>query len=386
MWMTSAQKPAFSSPDGIAIDANDNIFVGDYDNNVIREIRASDGQVITYATLVTGASGLSFDAAGNLWVAEQNVSQIQKISPDGLVTTTIAGNNGIVGTNDGTGAAARFNLPNDVQADLASGNTIVADWLNNSIRKVTPAGVVTTIAGSTVFNDPAGYVDGVGTAAQFNNPTGVISGSGGVIYVADLLNSVVRRIMPDGTVSTVAGGTGPLDTGTGDGVGTAARFIHPVDIYIDATGTGYVIDGQNNNIRKIILTGYSISGTLPAGLTFNPATGTISGTPTAPFAPTTYTVIAFNAVGYSSTTITLTDYNYWKGLTTDWATASNWSLNTVPGATDVVQIGVTPYTGTAQPTVSNSTSVGSIEFGTNNTPILTIAAGQGINSWPTVYR
>jgi trimeric autotransporter adhesin len=369
----------FDNPQGIAMDASGNLFVGDYDNDAIREITPL-GVVSTFyqgATGIFGPTGICFDNSGNLIVAAQDANQICSISPTGVLTI-IAGSPGrLVGNVNGTGAAARFNLPEDVQVD-ASGNVYVADYLNNAIRKITPAGVVSTFAGSTTTNNIGGFADGVGTAAIFNNPTGIAFNSGGVMYVADLVNNDIRRIMPDGTVKLVAG-SATQAPGLVNGTGTAALFIHPVDLYIDPTGNGYIADARNGAIRKIILTGYTISGTLPAGLNFDSTTGKISGIPTAPFTPTTYTVTAFNAVGYSSTTITLTDYNYWKGINTDWTNTSNWSLNTVPGATDVVQIGVNPYTGTAQPTVGASTSVGSIEFGPNvtgNAPVLTINSNQ----------
>ena len=368
----------FGGPDGLALDAaGTTLYIADYDNNSIRKMNLSTGAVTTWVTLVAGASCMSFDNSGNLYCAEQDANQIQVISPTGVVTT-IAGNNTPQYIN-GTGSAARFYMPNDVQVDASNGDVYVADYLNNAIRKVTSAGVVTTFAGTTDYQytlpESVTYADGVGTAARFNNPTGVAI-LGNVVYVADLLNYCVRSILPNQTVTTIAGSS--ANTGWADGIGTAAKFGQPVDIWIDNSGVGYVIDGTMNNIRKVVLTGYTISPSLPTGLTFDQTTGTISGTPTAGFLPNTYTISGFNTSGYSSTTITLSCLNNWNGSTSaDWNTTSNWSAGHVPVSGETIQIGVSAYSGSAnQPTISNSASVTSIQFGANNSPVLTINSGK----------
>ena len=368
----------FNLPDGLAIDPSGTIlYIGDYGNNSIRKMDLTTGAVTTWVTLVVGASGLCFDNAGNLIVAEQDANQVQKVTPAGVVTT-IAGN-GNPGYVNATGSSAQFYQLNDVQVDVSNNDIYVADYLNNAIRKVTAAGVVTTFAGNTVYTgtNPAGsYADGVGTAARFNNPTGVAM-LGNVLYVADLLNGDLRKITPDQTVSLVAGSP-TQQMGWADGIGPAAKFGNPVDLWIDNSGVGYLIDGTMNNVRKVVLTGYTISPSLPAGLTFDQTTGTISGTPTAGFLSTTYTISGFNTSGYSSTTITLSCLNNWIGNTSsDWNTAGNWSAGHVPGSTEIVQIGVTAYSGTAsQPTIGSNVSVSSILFGANNSPVLTINSGR----------
>jgi hypothetical protein len=369
----------FNGPDGIAIDAaGSTLYIGDYGNNSIRKIDIATGTVTTWVNLVVGASGLSMDNAGNLIVAEQDANQVQKVTVPAGAVTTIAGN-----TNPGyvnaTGSAAQFYKLNDVQVDISNNDVYVADYLNNAIRKVTSTGVVTTFAGNTVFpTDPGAvgaYSDGVGTAARFYHPTGVAI-LGNVVYVGDLLNGCVRSIVSNQTVATVAGS--PTNMGWADGIGSAAKFGHPVDLWIDNTGIGYIIDGNMNNIRKVVLTGYTISPALPTGLTFDRTTGTISGTPTVPFLPTTYTVTGFNTTGYSATIITLSCLNNWIGNTSsDWNTTSNWSLGHVPVASETIQIGVAAYTGSAlQPTLSASASVNAIQFGSTNSPVLTIGSGQ----------
>lgn len=291
----------FSWPDGVTIDASGNLFVADYTNNEIREITPV-GVVTTFykSTTLFGPEGMCFDGSGNLIVAAADPSLIIKISPAG-VATTFAGN--YIGYDNGTGTAAHFNTSSDVKMD-ASGNIIVADYLNNAIRKITPAGVVTTIAGSLIGGNAGGFAGGVGTTAEFQNASGIALGAGGVIYVADFGNHDIRAIMPDGTVMLVAGSSIQVP-GNQDGIGTAAQFNLPDYIYIDNTGTGYITESGGNRVRKIVLTGYSLSGILPTGLTFDPTTGIISGTPTAASPATNYIITAYNTKGISSSTITI---------------------------------------------------------------------------------
>ncbi|MDB5136102.1 MAG: hypothetical protein JWP37_2705 [Mucilaginibacter sp.] len=298
----------FVYPDGIAIDAFGNFFISDFKNQSIRKITPAGVVSTFYNGLNTGgfdANGLCFDSSGNLIATTVVISQIFKISPAG-VPTSIAGNN--VGYINGTGTGAEFDYPSDVKMD-ASGNIYVADCANDAIRKITPAGVVTTFAGSDITPNPTeqfGYVNGVGTAARFYQMTGIEFAPGGVMYVADMSNNDIRRIMPDATVSLVAGSAAQM-TGDADGVGTAAGFNWPDYITIDSNaGIGYISEWLGNRVRKIVLTGYSLTGTLLAGLTFDPKTGIISGTPTAVTSATTYTVTGFNTFGFSSSTFTIT--------------------------------------------------------------------------------
>jgi len=186
--------------------------------------------------------GLALDAAGNIYVADNPTHAIRKVTPAGVVTT-LAGN-GIAGFADGTGAAAQFNRPVAVAVD-ASGNVYVADANNNRIRKISPAGVVITLAGDGV----AGYREGIGTAAEFNNPSGIAVDASGNVYVADRYNQAIRKITPAGEVSTFAGGN-PIAGGT-DGTGVAVQFNYPWGVAVDASGNVYVGDTFNQRIRKI---------------------------------------------------------------------------------------------------------------------------------------
>src|SRR5437899_3036083 len=162
-------------------------------------------------------SGLAVDSAGNVYVADTLNHTIRKITPAGAVTT-LAGSAGQSGSADGTGSAARFDYPEGAAVDGA-GNVYVADWGNYTIRKITLAGAVTTLAGSA---GQSGSADGTGSEARFDYPTGVAVDSAGSVYVADWWNSTIRKITLAGAVTTLAGSAGFF--GSADGIGTAAEF------------------------------------------------------------------------------------------------------------------------------------------------------------------
>jgi len=172
-------------------------------------------------------------------VADDINHRIRKITPTGTVTT-IAGSTS--GADDGVGINAKFHNPTGVTLD-AAGNIYVADAGNNRIRMITPTGTVTTIAGSTV-----GVTEGTGTAAKFNKPVGIAIDASGNIYVADDENERIRKITTGSVVSTLAGG---FLSGLADGVGGDAKFNSPSGLAIDASGKIYVADRHNHSIRKI---------------------------------------------------------------------------------------------------------------------------------------
>jgi sugar lactone lactonase YvrE len=190
-------------------------------------------------------TGMAIDANGNLYIADVGGNRIYKID-ENLVSTIIAGS-GKVGSSDGTGTAASFNLPSALALDAAN-NLYVADAANNLIRKITPAGVVTTIAG----NGAIGSADGKGTAASFSFPQGIAVDANGIIYVSDTGNDLIRKITPDGTVTTFAG---KIAAGNTNGTGTAATFNIPQGLAIDANNNLYVADARNNLIRQITPSG-----------------------------------------------------------------------------------------------------------------------------------
>lgn len=185
--------------------------------------------------------GVAINAEGTIYVADAGKNnRIRKISPEKLVTTLAGSTEGFA---DGIGAAASFNSPSGLALDT-SGNLFVADTGNNRIRKVTPEGQVTTIAG----DGTAGYRDGPTAQAQFNGPIGVAVDKAGNVYVTDTYNDRIRRISTDGQVSTVAGAGLP---GYTDGDQNTALFDTPCGIAVTTDGTLIVADTANRRLRKI---------------------------------------------------------------------------------------------------------------------------------------
>jgi hypothetical protein len=189
-------------------------------------------------------SSVTADRGGNVYVADTSNHTIRKVTPAGVVTT-LAGLAGSTGTTNGAGSTARFSYPSGAAVD-SGGNVFVADAGNHSIRKVTSAGVVTTLAG--LAGSP-GANNGTGSAARFDYPYGVAVDSGGNVYVADDYNHTVRKITPAGEVTTLAGQAG--SSGTNDGTGTAANFSYPQGVAVDSGGNLYVADTYNHTIRQI---------------------------------------------------------------------------------------------------------------------------------------
>jgi sugar lactone lactonase YvrE len=253
----------FGFPCGVAADDSGNLYVTDTGNNTIRTI-TSNGVVTTFAGTATGGggstdgtgataqfgkpSGMAIDRMGNLYVADTQYNVIRKITSAGAVTT-LAGTAGVEGWSDGVGSDARFSGPQGVAVDPA-GNIYVADTLSSTIRKITPAGLVTTLAG---LHQNVGWADGNATAARFQYPHGIAVDSGGTVYVADTVNSIIRKISPAGTVTTFAGSV--TAHGSADGAGTAARFYSPRGVAVDGAGNVYVADTFNNTIRMITASG-----------------------------------------------------------------------------------------------------------------------------------
>jgi sugar lactone lactonase YvrE len=185
--------------------------------------------------------GLAVSPGGTLFVSDGGASnRIRSISPAGLVTT-LAG--GAEGFKDGQGEAAELHTPSGLALDNA-GNLYVADTGNHAIRKISPRGLVTTLAGS----GRPGFRDGPGAQALFNGPIGVAVDAQGLVYVADTYNDRIRVIAPDGQVTSLAGGKLP---GYKDGQGSAARFDTPAALTVDADGVIWVADTRNDAVRRI---------------------------------------------------------------------------------------------------------------------------------------
>jgi hypothetical protein len=274
----------FNNPQSVAVDSAGNVYVADYNNHAIRKV-TPDGVVTTLAGLAGSSgtndgmgsagrfnypAGVAVDSAGNVYVADQNNSAIRKVTPGGVVTT-LAGlaafdpwGNPVGGSADGTGSAARFDDPSGVAVDSA-GNLYVADRGNSTIRKVAPGGVVTTLAG---LAGSSGSADGTGSAARFDYPSGVVADSAGNLYVADTYNCAIRKVTPGGVVMTLAGAG---SSGSADGTGNAAQFYFPHGVAVDSADNVYVADCNNHTIRKVTPDG--VVTTLAGKVSFNIWTG-----------------------------------------------------------------------------------------------------------------
>ena len=255
---------SFNYPYGIASDGVGSLYVADTENSLIRKVDITTGAVTTFAG-GSGASrgsdgtgtaasfdqpqGISYDGAGNLFVADTYDNTIRKIVIATGAVTTLAGTPGQTGSADGTGSSARFAWPSGVVSD-GVGNLYVTDEGNRVIRKIVIAtGAVTTLAGTP---GQIGFGDGTGAEAIFAEPTGIATDGAGNLYVADTSNAAIRKIViATGAVTTFAGTAG--QHGTADGTGTSAQFSAPWGIVSDGMGNLYVADASSSTIRKIVI-------------------------------------------------------------------------------------------------------------------------------------
>ncbi len=242
---------------GVAAAANGDIYVADTDNHTIRKVTAA-GVVTTFAGTAgvvgstdgtgSGASfnhptGVAVDSSGNVYVADKDNHTIRKITVGGVVTT-LAGTAGVVGSTDGVASGALFYYPFGVAVD-GSDNLYVTDAGNHTVRKITAAGVVTTLAGKAGFS---GSANGTGSAARLNSPRGIAVDGSGNIYVTESFANVIRKISPAAVVTTfVSGDYGHMDAPI---YGGYVRFSFPVGLAVDGNGVLYVADG-NDTIRQI---------------------------------------------------------------------------------------------------------------------------------------
>lgn len=317
-----ATAAALQSPTGLAVDTAGNLYIADFGNLRIRRV-APNGVIHTYAgngtigfsgdggpavnaqlfVIISTHEGLAVDPAGNLYIADAGNARIRKVSPAGIISTYAGMGPALFGGDGGPANMAGLSLPGGVALDGAV-NLFISDQSNGRIRKVTPAGVISTVAGTgapaysgdggpatsagiafpvSVAADPAGNVyfadlsshrirkvdlagvvttvvgngtpgfggdGGAATAAQILSPKGIAVDGAGNLYFADTGNDRVRRVDANGVITTVAGTGLPGFSGDG-GPATSARLSSPRDVKVDAQGNIYIADAGNNRIRKI---------------------------------------------------------------------------------------------------------------------------------------
>ncbi len=249
---------SFNYPAGLAIDKNGNLFVADNYNCKIRKI-TSDSSVTTVAGSSDGYTdgigtaakfysplGLAVDSSDNIYVADSYNNRIRKISSAGVVTT-IAGS-GSIGSTDGSGTAASFYYPGGISVSN-SGDIFVADSANRTIRKISSAGIITTLAGSA---GGIGSTDETGSMASFRGPHGIVMDGSGNMFITDISNNKIRKISSSGVVTTFAGSGRLVSI---DGIGTSASFYFPHGIAIDSSSNLYIAESGSHRIRKITSNG-----------------------------------------------------------------------------------------------------------------------------------
>ena len=315
----------YSLPGGVAIDASGSVYISVSGSNRILKVTQIGNPTITLyfagsgvagfaegnstQALLNNPLGICLDSFGSLFIADSNNHRIRKTNSGSMWCGTLAGF--AQGFADGDTTTAQFNTPGGVAVD-ATGNVYVADKLNHRIRLITPNGIVTTIAGSGV----AGFADGNGSAAQFNNPSGIAVDASGNVYVADKGNNRIRKISPNGIVTTIAGSG---VAGYSDGFGINSKFNSPTSVIIDGSDNLFVTDSNNNRIRKIsqltaqisysnspfcksISVGQAVSVTgtgLYTGGTFSSTVGLSINTTTGAITPSTSTAGTYT-VNYTS--------------------------------------------------------------------------------------
>jgi sugar lactone lactonase YvrE len=259
----------FSGPSGLAFDSVGSLYVADTGNHTIRRIDVATGAVATLvgsagnsgsvdgigtAARLGAPNGIAYDGAGNLLVSDYANSTLRKVSIATAAVTTLAGSAGLSGSADGTGSAARFNTP--VGLSLDGGNLLVADYMDNTIRKLDLTTTeVTTLAGAASVS---GSADGSGDAARFSLPAGMATDAAGNLFVADAGNNTIRRIAAGGDVVTTLAGS-PGTSGSLDAVGTAAVFFSPFDVTCDDSGNLFVADTGNHTLRAIVTATASVT-------------------------------------------------------------------------------------------------------------------------------
>ncbi len=264
-----------ASPVAVALDGAGNLYIAELDGHRIRKV-SLNGTITTVAgsgpigdgqggftgdngpatsARLNSPSGVAVDTAGNIYIADSANHRIRKVSTAGTITTAAGGGSSSLGDN-GPATSASLSFPRDVAVNTA-GNLFIVDNYNQRIRKVTPGGTITTVAGSGATGFGAGSFSGDGgpaTSARLNSPTGIAVDSAGNLYIADNDNYRVRKVTAAGTMSTLAG-NGLFKFAGDGGPATSASLYGPSSAVVDPSGNLYITDTNNNRIRKVDASG-----------------------------------------------------------------------------------------------------------------------------------
>jgi sugar lactone lactonase YvrE len=261
-----ATQAQLNAPHGLAVDGQGNLFVVDHFNQRIRKVGA-DGMITTVAGTgragYTGDGGkaidaqlqlpmfLAFNGAGELFISDWRNRRVRKLSPDGLITTAAGNGKGGYSGDGGPAAEATFAEVVGLAMD-AAGNLFIADPDNRRIRRVSPEGVITTVAG----NGKRGYSrnGGLATEAQLDRPVGVAVDAAGNLFITEIFVHVVRKVDTKGIITTVAGTGEPGFSGDG-GPAVAAQLSNPFGVAVDSAGNLFIADWGNYRVRKVDSTG-----------------------------------------------------------------------------------------------------------------------------------
>ncbi len=250
-------------PCGVTVDSAGNYYIAETAANIVRKV-STTGTITTYAgnggqgyvgdggkatdAALNGPLGLLVDPAGNLYISELANNVVRKVTPDGTISTFAGNGTGSYFGDGGPASNAGLNMPEGLAID-AAGNIYIGDTLNHRVRKVTPDGTITTVAGNSSTRGFAGD-GGPAVNATLNYPYGVAVDKSGNLYIADLGNNRVRMVTTNGVIRTIAGNGKFGDQGDG-GSATAAQLRFPRDVAVDGNGNVYVSDSQNNRIRLL---------------------------------------------------------------------------------------------------------------------------------------
>ena len=232
-------------PYGVALDGSGNLYIADEANRHIRKVDPAG--VISTAAQLDFPRGVAVDGAGNLYIADLSNHRIRKVDAAGVISTVAGDGTFGFGGDGGAATDAQLKLPYGVALDGA-GNLYIADSGNDRIRKVDAAGVITTVAGDGT--EGYGGDGGPAVAAQLDFPTGVALDDASNLYIADWVNDRIRKVDAAGVISTVAG-DGTEGFGGDNGAATVAQLNSPYDVALDAAGNLYIADSSNHRIRKV---------------------------------------------------------------------------------------------------------------------------------------